>query len=405
MSMEKVTLGELYTVHNGLSKGRKFFGSGYPFLSFSTVFNNYFIPNELVDLVQSDEKEQNIYSISRGDVFVTRTSETSDELGMSCVALKDYPRATYNGFTKRMRPIATDLVHPEYIGYYMRMPSFRGEFQAFSTMTTRASLRNEDLLSLTILLPPMEQQIKIAEVLQTYDKLIENNQKQIKLLEEAAQRLYKEWFVDLRFPGYEDVKVVDGVPEGWRYKRVEEFGEVITGKTPLTSKTEYYGGNIPFVTIPDMHGSVFPLVTEKTLTKVGADTQKNKYLPVNSVIVSCIATVGLVNIAVEACQTNQQINSVILQNDNELYFFYESMKRIKALLDGVGSNGATMTNVNKTKFSNIKVLYPVEDLIKRYNELCKPIFDKILALSKSIIKAEQARDRLLPKLMNGEFEV
>lgn len=405
MSMEKVTLGELYTVHNGLSKGRKFFGSGYPFLSFSTVFNNYFIPNELVDLVQSDEKEQNIYSISRGDVFVTRTSETSDELGMSCVALKDYPRATYNGFTKRMRPIATDLVHPEYIGYYMRMPSFRGEFQAFSTMTTRASLRNEDLLSLTILLPPMEQQIKIAEVLQTYDKLIENNQKQIKLLEEVAQRLYKEWFVDLRFPGYEDVKVVDGVPEGWRYKRVEEFGEVITGKTPLTSKTEYYGGNIPFVTIPDMHGNVFPLVTEKTLTKVGADTQKNKYLPVNSVIVSCIATVGLVNIAVEACQTNQQINSVILQNDNELYFFYESMKRIKALLDGVGSNGATMTNVNKTKFSSIKVLYPVEDLVKRYNEFCKPIFDKILALSKSIIKAEQARDRLLPKLMSGEIKV
>lgn len=405
MSMEKVTLGELYTVHNGLSKGRKFFGSGYPFLSFSTVFNNYFIPNELVDLVQSDEKEQKIYSISRGDVFVTRTSETSDELGMSCVALKDYPRATYNGFTKRMRPIATDRVHPEYIGYYMRMPSFRGEFQAFSTMTTRASLRNEDLLSLTILLPPMEQQIKIAEVLQTYDKLIENNQKQIKLLEDAAQRLYKEWFVDLRFPGYEDVKVVDGVPEGWRYKRVEEFGEVITGKTPLTSKTEYYGGNIPFVTIPDMHGNVFPLVTEKTLTKVGADTQKNKYLPVNSVIVSCIATVGLVNIAVEACQTNQQINSVILQNDNELYFFYESMKRIKALLDGVGSNGATMTNVNKTKFSSIKVLYPVEDLVKRYNEFCKPIFDKILALSKSIIKAEQARDRLLPKLMSGEIKV
>lgn len=321
MIWEKVTLGELYTVHNGLSKGRKFFGAGYPFLSFSTVFNNYFIPDELVDLVQSDEKEQKNYSISRGDVFVTRTSETSDELGMSCVALKDYPRATYNGFTKRMRPIAIDRVLPEYIGYYMRMPSFRCKFQAFSTMTTRASLKNEDLLSLTISLPPMEQQIRIAEVLQTYDKLIENNQKQIKLLEEAAQRLYKEWFVDLHFPGYEDVEIVDGVPEGWTYKRVEEFGEVITGKTPSTSKTEYYGGSIPFVTIPDMHGTVFPLVTEKTLTKVGADTQKSKYLPANTVIVSCIATVGLVNIAIEPCQTNQQINSVILHDDNNLYFF------------------------------------------------------------------------------------
>lgn len=253
--------------------------------------------------------------------------------------------------------------------------------------------------------PKLITQKKIASILSNYDYLIENNQKQIKLLEEAAQRLYKEWFVDLRFPGYEDVEIVDGVPERWKHKQVEEFGKVITGKTPSTSKTEYYGGNIPFVTIPDMHGTVFPLVTEKTLTKVGADTQKSKYLPVNSVIVSCIATVGLVNIAVGPCQTNQQINSIILHDDNDLYFFYESMKRIKALLDGVGSNGATMTNVNKTKFSSIKVLYPTEDLVIRYNEFCKPIFDKILMLSKGILVSKQAHDRLLPKLMSGEIEV
>lgn len=251
----------------------------------------------------------------------------------------------------------------------------------------------------------IDKQIRIADILSAYDDLIENNQKQIKLLEEAAQRLYKEWFVDLHFPGYEDVKIVDGVPEGWSYKRVDDFGEVITGKTPSTSKTEYYGGNIPFVTIPDMHGNVFPLVTEKTLTKAGADTQKNKYLPVNSVIVSCIATVGLVSIATEPSQTNQQINSVILYDDNDLYFFYESMKRIKTLLDGIGSNGATMTNVNKTKFSNIHVLYPTEDVVKRYNEFCKPIFDNILALSKEILVSKKARDHLLPKLMSGEIEV
>ena len=173
---ESVKLGDLYEVHNGLSKGGKFFGSGYPFLTFSTVFNNYFLPEELTDIVQSTEKERESYSILRGDVFVTRTSETSDELGMSCVALKDYPNATYNGFTKRMRPI-TDRVLPEYIGYYMRMPSFRGEFQAFSTMTTRASLKNEDLLSLEVKLPEIDKQKKIAEILSAYDALIMNNQK------------------------------------------------------------------------------------------------------------------------------------------------------------------------------------------------------------------------------------
>ena len=253
--------------------------------------------------------------------------------------------------------------------------------------------------------PDYEIQVRIADILSSYDDLIENNQKQITLLEEAAQRLYKEWFVDLHFPGYEDVKNIEGVPEGWTYRKVEEFGEVITGKTPSTSKMEYYGGSIPFVTIPDMHGNVFPLVTEKTLTKTGADTQKNKYIPTNSIIVSCIATVGLVNIAVKSCQTNQQINSVILHDDNDLYFFYESMKRIKALLDGVGSNGATMTNVNKTKFSNIKVMYPTEDLVMKYNEFCKLIFAQILALSKSNLISKQTRDYLLPKLMSGEIEV
>ena len=271
--------------------------------------------------------------------------------------------------------------------------------------TAQDNLSWKKLSTIKFPAPDIETQNKIVSILSVYDDLIENNQKQIKLLEEAAQRLYKEWFVDLHFPGYEDVKNIEGVPEGWTYRKVEEFGEVITGKTPSTSKMEYYGGSIPFVTIPDMHGNVFPLVTEKTLTKAGADTQKNKYIPTNSIIVSCIATVGLVNIAVKSCQTNQQINSVILHDDNDLYFFYESMKRIKALLDGVGSNVATMTNVNKTKFSNIKVMYPTGDLVMKYNEFCKPIFAQILVLTKANRISKQTRDYLLPKLMSGEIEV
>ena len=251
MKWEKVKLGELYEVHNGLSKAGKFFGEGYPFLTFSTVFNNYFIPKQITDLVQSTEKEQESYSIRRGDVFVTRTSETSDELGMSCVALKDYPMATYNGFTKRMRPI-TNRVLPEYIGYYMRLPNFRGEFRAFSTMTTRASLRNEDLLGLEVKLPSIEIQKQIADILSAYDDLIENNQKQIKLLEEATQRLYKEWFVDLRFPGHENTKIVDGVPEGWSRTNINEIltfhrgydltkNEMKAGRYPVVGSTTVIG--------------------------------------------------------------------------------------------------------------------------------------------------------------------
>ena len=267
------------------------------------------------------------------------------------------------------------------------------------------NLNAKKIKAIEIPFPDLETQRTIASVLGAYDNLIENNQKQIKLLEEAAQRLYKEWFVDLRFPGYEDTPIVDGVPEGWSLSPISDFGEVVTGKTPSTEKKEYYGGNIPFVKIPDMHGCVYPVITESSLTEAGAKTQINKFIPRNSIMVSCIATVGLVNIAVERCQTNQQINSIILSDERDLYYVFSAMKRLKELLEGVGSNGATMTNVNKTKFASLPVLYPSEELRDSYYSFCKPIFEKIYNLSLSVVGLKKARDRLLPKLMSGEIEV
>lgn len=410
MSYKEELLGDYIDILSGFAfKTKDFVDKGVPIIKIKNISPPCVTLDDLTYVSNEVAEKQKKFILSYDDVLIAMTGS---HINQWASVVGRVARVKYSDKTLLNQRVGKITIKDNaeadinYIYYYLSQDTVIIELAAKAGgAANQANISPAHIKGLSFPCPDLATQHKIGNILRSYDKLIENNQKQIKLLEEAAQRLYKEWFVDLRFPGYEDVAVIDGVPEGWRYKRVEEFGEVITGKTPSTSKTEYYGGNIPFVTIPDMHGNVFPLVTEKTLTKVGADTQKNKYLPVNSVIVSCIATVGLVNIAVEACQTNQQINSVILQNDNELYFFYESMKRIKALLDGVGSNGATMTNVNKTKFSNIKVPYPVEDLIKRYNELCKPIFDKILALSKSIIKAEQARDRLLPKLMNGEFEV
>lgn len=277
--------------------------------------------------------------------------------------------------------------------------------KTMSSGSTTKFLTIRMLHNLDIPCPEIEVQDRIVNVLGTIDDLIENNQKQIKLLEEAAQRLYKEWFVDLRFPGYEDTPIVDGVPEGWSLSQISDFGEVVTGKTPSTEKKEYYGGNIPFVKIPDMHGCVYPVITESSLTEAGAKTQINKFIPRNSIMVSCIATVGLVNIAVGRCQTNQQINSIILSDERDLYYVFSAMKRLKELLEGVGSNGATMTNVNKTKFASLPVLYPSEELRDSYYSFCKPIFEKIYNLSLSVVGLKKARDRLLPKLMSGEIEV
>lgn len=407
MSWNYVKLEELYSVHNGLSKGGKFFGTGYPFLTFSTVFNNYFIPDELTDLVQSTDKEQENYSILRGDVFVTRTSETSDELGMSCVALKDYPTATYNGFTKRMRPIEEGRVLPEYIGYYMRMPSFRGEFQAFSTMTTRASLRNEDLLSLKVALPSMEIQQKIANILMTYDKLIENSQKQIKLLEEATQRLYKEWFVDLRFANYKKHKIVDGLPKGWKKDRADSFFEITIGKTPPRAEKQWFvSGNegIKWVSISDM-GKSGPFIydADEGLTEEAIKKHNMKIVPQGTVLVSFKLTVGRVSITTQNMCTNEAIAHFSI-NDNKLReYTYMYLKMFE--YDTLGNTSSISKAVNSKIIKSMPFVMPSENVIENFSARVKPFFDLIYSKQRTIIKITEARDRLLQKLMNGEIEI
>ena len=406
MKWEKVKLGELYEVHNGLSKAGKFFGEGYPFLTFSTVFNNYFIPKQITDLVQSTEKEQESYSIRRGDVFVTRTSETSDELGMSCVALKDYPMATYNGFTKRMRPI-TNRVFPEYIGYYMRLPSFRGEFRAFSTMTTRASLRNEDLLGLEVKLPSIEIQKQIAGILSAYDDLIENNQKQIKLLEEAAQRLYKEWFVDLNFPWHENTKIVDGVPEGWKKNCAEKFFEITIGKTPPRTEKRCFttGKNgIPWVSIADMGNSgMFVLNTAENLTDDAIKQYNVKVIPKNTVLLSFKLTVGRVAIAPNDICTNEAIAHFKGRRECEREYTYFYLKNFH--YDELGSTSSISKAVNSKIIKAMPFIMPSEKLLKEYSSKTKDIFDLIICKQKMDNNLKIARDRMLHKLMSGEVEV
>lgn len=404
MSWEKVKLGNVAEFSNGINFGKEAYAKGTKLISVSN-FGNRFSPeyDSLEEIKDDVVRENNL--LHNGDIIFVRSNGNKELVGR-CMLIKDLPeKVTYSGFCIRARLKDTTRNDPVFWTYHFKNQAFRKAMSGTAIGANIQNLSQGRLSAYEAMVPDIDSQRRIAEILSTYDNLIGNNQKQIKLLEEAAQRLYKEWFVELRFPGYEDVKIVDGVPEGWRKQKISDFGEIITGKTPSTAKEQYYGGNIPFVKIPDMHDSVYPITTESTLTSEGANTQKNKFIPKNGIMVSCIATVGLVNIAVESCQTNQQINSIILNDEQDLHYTYSTMKRLKALLEGVGSNGATMTNVNKTKFGNLEVLYPTDELRKMYYDFCQPNFEKIYALSVSINKLSQARDRLLPKLMSGEIEV
>ncbi len=385
---KKVKLGELYEVHNGLSKGRQFFGTGFPFLTFSCVFNNWFLPNQLESLVQTTDKEREACSIKAGDVFITRTSETMDELGMSSVALKDYPNATYNGFTKRLRPI-TNRVNPRYIGYYLRTPKFRGQFMAFSSMTTRASLANNDLLNMEVELPSMEIQHRIATILSRYDSLIENYQKQIKLLEEADQRLYKEWFVNLRFPGHESTNIVDGVPEGWEKKSVDSIYNIKYGKnlsTKLiteTGKYPVYGANgvIGYYDKANCNEQVV-LITSRGNGSgdVLMTHHKDAFITNNSFVVTPAE-------GFEYCKL-------------PFTFQFLRMANFRAV-----RTGAAQPQLTNQSIHTVDVILPNKHLIEKFCISTIGMNDAIIKYREQLRLFTEARDRLLPKLMSGEMEI
>lgn len=165
--MQLYKLNELYSITSGLSKPANKFGYGNPFLSFSVVFNNFHIPNNITELVDTNMSEIERFSIQRGDVFVTRTSEKLDELGKSCVALKDIPRATFNGFCKRLRPkCCENIILPEYAQYLFRSKQFTNQIIYSCPMSTRASLNEEILNTIVLNLHSLNEQRHIVDIIE-----------------------------------------------------------------------------------------------------------------------------------------------------------------------------------------------------------------------------------------------
>ena len=407
---KKVKLGELCDfINGGAWSDKEYAPEGIPVLKVTNCKNSGFSLSELSYLPYSLEQKYIQNKLQRNDVIIATVGSHPNLVNSSAgrsVIVNSFVEGFYlNQNAVCIRTKDEEILDQLFWGYYSKYYLFqnyiqmRGKGAANQMRIAISAIKNYQMP-----LPPINVQRHIASILSRYDSLIENYQKQIKLLEEAAQRLYKEWFIDLRFPGHENTKIVDGLPEGWERKKVGEIGTVITGKTPSTSNKENYGGSIPFITIPDMHTGIYP-VSSVFLSEKGAESQSKKYIPQGALIVSCIGTAGLVCITKERCQTNQQINSLILDDKEMLHYMYFVFLSLKEHLNNIGSNGATMTNVNKSKFEGIDIVVPSSCIIRDFSQRTTPYFENIKSLQSQLCLLTEARDRLLPKLMSGEIEI
>lgn len=279
--------------------------------------------------------------------------------------------------------------------------------KTMSSGSTTKFLTVRMLDNLDIPLPSINIQTEIVNILSAYDDLIENNQKQIKLLEEAAQRIYKEWFVDLRFPGYENTKIVDGVPEEWRVASIADICDTVGGGTPSTKIQSYYEkGDILWVTPTDItrNFSLALLDTEKKITPEGLKNSSAKMLPAETILMTSRASVGFFGMCKYEVCTNKGFISCIPKRENlQMYLLFNLKSRVEEIRQKAG--GSTYLEISKTVFRELKIILPKDEVLAEYQKNVHDIFDEIYCRTEMIKSLVDMRNRLLPKLMSGEVEV
>ena len=286
-------------------------------------------------------------------------------------------------------------LYSKFLYYWFQSYEGRKKFEALAKGTAQKAVPISGIKTLEIELPSLKDQKRIVDILSAYDDLIENNQKQIKLLEEAAQRLYKEWFVDLRFPGHENTKIVDGVPEGWNEKTLSQVANVIMGQSP---KSEFYNSEkkgLPFHQGVGSYGVRFVMddIYSTSYTRIAEP---------NSILFSVRAPVGRLNITKNKVVIGRGLAAINQADGCQSYLYY--LLKNKFFKDNIVGNGSIFASVSKDELLNQKFLIPERNLMMQFEKIVSQMDKQIENLDSKNKKLIEARDRLLPKL-SGEVEV
>ena len=423
--LNKYAFSDLYDIASGISTTKTQAGHGTPFVSFSTVFNNIFLPDELPDLMDTSEQEQETYSIRKGDILITRTSETADELAMSCVALKDYPGATYSGFVKRLRPKTIGVAYDKFMAFFLRSKYFRKVINNNTIMTLRASF-NEDMFSfLTLYLPDYDVQVAVGDLLYNIECKIQNNKRINDNLAQQLRLLYDYWFTQFDFPdesgnpyrssGGQMVWSNDAkkeLPASWNSAKMSDAIEGI--RTGLNPRDNFKLGNgtIKYITVKNLR-------SDGILDFSGCDTidetaraivHRRSDVCTGDILFASIAPLGRCHLVQELPQDWDINESVFSIRCNKatvtpeyLYMHLQSEAFVKE--STACSTGSVFKGIRINTLLDSRVFLPPMQVIEKFSRQTKPLFSLQYKLNKEIQALTQLRDWLLPMLMNGQATV
>lgn len=342
------------------------------------------------------------YTISASDIYIS-IAGTIGRVGM---IPDDLSGANLTENAAKITEISDD-VDARFLMYFLRGATGQAAMANQTGGTSQPKLALYRIEDIRFPCPPRREQEAIVSILSAYDDLIENNRRRIALLEEAARLLYREWFVHFRFPGHEHVPLTDGLPNGWERQIFDDVCETIGGGTPKTEKPEFWNdGDIPWYTPTDItRNSCLALLDSATkITEAGLRGSSAKMLPAGTVLMTSRASVGFFGIIETPSCTNQGFVSIIPHDPRaRMYLLHNLMHRVEEIRSHAG--GATYKEISKGKFRALPVIIPDAALLREFEDQASTLHSQVRTLHTQNQKLAQARDLLLPRLMNGEIAV
>jgi hypothetical protein len=388
MSWETVKLGDVCSkIGSGATPrggSTVYIEKGITFIRSQNVYNLSFNYSGLVFINDEAATKLKGVTIKESDVLL---NITGDSVARTCIVPSDVLPARVNQHVAIVRP-KSEILNPIFLNYYLASPYMQSFMLgiAVGKGTSRNAMTKDMIAEFEVPCPPIKVQQKIIDILKPYDSLIENNRKQIKLLEEAAQRLYKEWFVDLHFPGYEDVEIVDGVPEGWskepigniigrmsRTKQIKTADYLLEGAIPVIDQSRNFVAGYT-------NDSEALVNTGTPIIVFGDHTRILKYIQF-PFAKGADGTQLIISDRTNMPQSLLYLSLIAVDLSN--YHYARHFKYLKAE----------------------SILIPSQNVADEFDRLISPIFSQIQKLREQCYKLSQIRDRLLPKLMSGEIEV
>ena len=416
--MSRVILGDIAISQTGPFGSQlheeDYVSEGTPIVTVEHLGDINFTHQNLPFVSEADTKRLSKYILIEGDIVFSRVGSIDRNVYVD----KNHEGWMFSGRCIRVRA-DKNKVNTRYLSYYFKQNSFKKMMMNLAVGATMPSLNTKIMNSIELDLLPRENQDKIANILSAIDDKIQINNQINQELEAMAKTLYDYWFVQFDFPDQngKPYKSSGGkmvyhpelkreIPEGWGVETLKDFeSKIITGKTPSRANSDNFGGEIPFITIGDIRGNTFIYNTSETLTDLGASVQQNKYLPEGSLCVSCIATVGEIGFTTEWSHTNQQINSIVFEDETNRYYLYFALKNYFENANASAKTGNTFANMNKEDFSGIRIILPRNEIKNNFHKMTEPYFAQIKCLQGQNKELTQLRDWLLPMLMNGQVKV